>query len=75
MKNPKRVDTFAERQKIYNERATMGEHYVCGCGFDAWFLLKNGDCVCVQCLRAQSRIIVNELAPVASAPKIKGDQS
>lgn len=64
MKNPKRVETFAERQKIKGETAEIGEHYVCGCGNFLWILLKNGDCVCGQCLRAQARIIVNELAPV-----------
>lgn len=64
MSNPKRVDNFAERQKIKDETAEIGQHYICGCGGVHWFLLKNGDCVCSLCLRAQARIIVNELAPV-----------
>ena len=68
VKNPKRVDTFAERQKIKGQRAKIGDHYFCGCGNDRWLLLTNGDCVCDACMRAQSRIIVNELAPVPSAP-------
>lgn len=66
VKNPKRVDTFAERQKIKGQTAKIGEHYICGCGNFYWLLLKNGDCVCNSCLRAQARIIVNELAPVTN---------
>lgn len=64
MTNPKRIDSFADRQKITGERATIGQLYVCGCGNDRWLLLTNGDCVCDSCRRAQARIIVNELAAV-----------
>lgn len=74
MSNPKRVDTFAERQKIKGQRAKIGSYYICGCGSEVWILATNGDCICARCLRAQARIIVNELAPVASAKKT-GDVS
>jgi hypothetical protein len=73
MKNPKRVETFAERQKIRGETAQIGRHYVCGCGNNTWILLTNGDCVCSACLRAQVRIMVNEIAPVSPAPTTVND--
>lgn len=60
----KRIDTFAERKKIKGQSGAIGPLYTCGCGCDTWLLCKNGDCVCSQCLNAQARIIVNELAPV-----------
>jgi hypothetical protein len=72
MSNPKRVDKFEDRQKIKGEKATIGQHYVCGCGSAHWILLTNGDCVCPLCLRAQSRIMVTELAPVAGSERAKG---
>jgi hypothetical protein len=64
MGNPKRVGTFEERQEIKGQKSKIGDHYVCGCGCEYWILATNGDCICASCLRAQSRIIVNELAPV-----------
>jgi hypothetical protein len=68
MSDPKRVDTFAERQKIKGQRSKIGRHYICGCGGELWILAINGDCICSTCLCAQARIIVNELAPVTSTP-------
>ena len=62
--NPKRVDSFSDRQKIRGQQGTIWRRYVCGCGNDRWLLVTNGDCVCDSCLRAQARIIVTELAPV-----------
>lgn len=73
MANPKRVDKFEDRQKIKGEKAKMGRRYICGCGNDRWILLVNGDCVCDNCMCAQARIMVNELAPVASARSGEAD--
>lgn len=70
MSNPRRVETFEERQKIKGERCEIGPHYVCGCGGALWILAQNGDCICAECLRAQARIIVKELAPVPAQGKI-----
>lgn len=36
MANPKRVDSFAERQKIKGVKAKIGRRYICGCGGDRW---------------------------------------
>lgn len=69
----KRIDNFADRQKIKGERATIGRRYICGCGNDRWLLLTNGDCVCDSCMCAQARIMVNELAPV-TARKLEADR-
>lgn len=66
MKQPKRIESFAERQKVKGQEAKIGNHYVCGCGGELWILATNGDCICSTCLRAQARIIVNELAPVGT---------
>jgi hypothetical protein len=63
-KNAPRVNSLKERLKIKGQRFEIGDHYVCGCGCEYWLLLKNGDCVCGVCRRAQARIIVKELAPV-----------
>ena len=73
MSNPKRVDNFADRQKIKGVKSKMGRRYICGCGGDRWILLTNGDCVCDTCMRAQARIIVNELAPVTSRTSTGGE--
>lgn len=65
---PSRESLFEQRRKIKGQRKTIGSHYICGCGNDTWILCKDGDCVCAGCLRAQARIIVNELAPVLEKP-------
>jgi sulfur transfer protein SufE len=77
MRNPKRVESFEEREKIKDQRFEIGDHYVCGCGSHLWILATNGDCICAKCLRSQARIIVNELAPVtkrAEGKESKHDQ-
>ena len=61
----KRITSFEERKKIRGEKVTS-PHYVCGCGNFLWILTQSGDCVCGQCMRAQVRITVTELAPVKS---------
>jgi hypothetical protein len=63
-KNPPRIESFEARKRIKNQRFEIGQHYVCGCGCEYWLLLKNGDCVCANCRRAQARIMVKELAAV-----------
>lgn len=62
--NPPRVETYEERMAMPKQRAQIGSHFVCGCGDELWILLKNGDCVCANCMHSQARIIVNELKPV-----------
>jgi hypothetical protein len=62
----KRVGSFKERMAIKDQQVEIGQHYTytCGCGGFLWILTTEGDCVCGQCMRAQARITVKELAPV-----------
>jgi hypothetical protein len=60
----KRVNSFKERMAIKDQQVEIGQHYTCGCGGFLWILTTEGDCVCGQCMRAQARITVKELAPV-----------
>lgn len=57
---------FQRRKATTNEQVSVPPDgfYVCGCGSCLWILVKNGDCVCSACNRAQARIKVSELAPV-----------
>lgn len=75
-KAAKRIEGFAERLAIKNQTVDLIKtgYYVCGCGGELWILTKSGDCVCASCMRAQARIMVNELAPVTRRRKGKGDQ-
>lgn len=59
-------EEFLRRKATKNEQVSVPPDgfYVCGCGASLWILVKNGDCVCAGCNRAQARIKVRELAPV-----------
>jgi hypothetical protein len=62
------VPRIEDRLKIRDEKATIEQHYTCGCGCEVWVLERSGDCICANCLRAQARIYIVELGGIPSDP-------